>query len=128
MRNEQGSIIVFSVLLLTVILTVSLGLIAIFIPKLKTVAESVNSTIAIFAADSATELCIYEARKGLDYNESTSTMNDGTLDNGASFTIRDVAPPNDFIQTDCSILSSSSYGFRAVGSFRTISRALEITQ
>lgn len=128
MYSERGSIIVFSVLILTVILTVSLGLIAIFIPKLKSVAESVNSTTAIFAADSATELCIFEARRRVNYNEPTSTMNDATLDNGASFTIRDIAPPNAFIQSDCSALSSSSFSFRAIGSYRAISRALEITQ
>lgn len=128
MHSERGSIIVFSVLLLTVILTVSLGLLAIFIPKLRTVAESINSTTAIFAADSATELCIYEARKKVNYDEATSTMNDGTLDNGATFTVKDLAPGGSFIQADCSALSSSSFSFRAVGTYRAISRALEITQ
>lgn len=128
MNSERGSIIVFSVLILTVILTVSLGLIALFIPKIKTVAESVNSTVAIFAADSATELCIYEARKAVNYNEPASTMNDGTLDNGATFTVKDLNPPGSFIQADCSSISSSSYSFRAVGTYRSISRALEITQ
>jgi hypothetical protein len=128
MHSERGSIIVFSVLLLTVILTVSLGLIAIFIPKLRTIAESINSTTAIFAADSATELCIYEARKKVNYDEASSTMNDGTLDNGATFAVKDLNPPGNFIQADCSALSSASFSFRAVGTYRAISRALEITQ
>jgi Tfp pilus assembly protein PilX len=128
LRQQQGSVIVFSVLLLAVILTISLGMLTLFIPKLRTAADTVNSTIAIYAADSAAEMCIYELRKAVNYNDPASTMNDATLDNAAGFTIQNINPPSTYVQADCSPIGTSSYNFRAVGTYRGVSRALEITQ
>jgi hypothetical protein len=63
-EKNRGSIILFSVLIVTVVLTASLSAIAILIPKIKLVRDTGNSMGAVFAADSAIEWCIYESRNG----------------------------------------------------------------
>src|SRR6185436_13309386 len=61
--KQQGSIIIFALILLIFMLTISRGLLDIFLPKLKTLQEATNSLRAFYAADSAAELCLYEARR-----------------------------------------------------------------
>jgi len=51
--------------MLGVILTVTLALGNIFLPRLKTSGEAINSTAAIYAADSALEWCLHEQRERL---------------------------------------------------------------
>lgn len=62
MINQKGSILIFSVLMLGVILTITLSLGNIYLPRLKTSTEAINSVAAIYAADSALEWCLHEQR------------------------------------------------------------------
>lgn len=62
-KNKQdGSILIFSVLMLGVILTITLALGNIFLPRLRTSTEAVNSIAAVYTADSALEWCLHEQR------------------------------------------------------------------
>lgn len=126
---QRGSVILYALLIIAVMLSISLALIGVTMVRHRSVSQAKLSTIALFASDSAVEMCLYEARYMLNYNDPASTMNDGTLNNGAAFTIEDVLNPGTMVQDDCSVLGSSSFSFRAVSSyFGTISRALEISQ
>lgn len=62
MYNQKGSILIFSVLMLGVILTITLSLGNIFLPRLRTSTEAINSVVAIYTADSALEWCLHEQR------------------------------------------------------------------
>ncbi len=62
MNNQKGSIIIFSVLMLGVILAITLALGNIFLPRLRTSNDAINSVAAIYAADSALEWCLHEQR------------------------------------------------------------------
>jgi len=62
MNNQQGSILIFSVLMLGVILTITLALANMFLPRLRTSTEAINSITAIYTADSALEWCLHEQR------------------------------------------------------------------
>lgn len=61
-NKEKGSVLIFSVLMLGVILSITLSLGSIFLPRLKTSSEAINSVAAIYAADSALEWCLHEQR------------------------------------------------------------------
>lgn len=61
-QNQKGSILIFSVLMLGVILTITLSLGNIFLPRLRTSSEVINSVAAVYAADSALEWCLHEQR------------------------------------------------------------------
>ncbi len=126
--KQRGSVIIYTILMISVLLAIALGLTNILVIKARSVMLTQSSATAIFAADSAVELCLYEARQTVNYNEGTSTMNDGTLDNNSTFTIEDLANPGTFVQADCSVLGSGSFSFRAAGSYRGTNRALEISQ
>lgn len=62
-QKEAGSVIIFTLLILGTILASTLALTNIFIPKIKVANEAVNSVVAIYAADSVTEFCLYIHRK-----------------------------------------------------------------
>jgi hypothetical protein len=76
--------------------------------------------IALYAADSAVEMCLYEAR---------TPVNQPALvfDNGATIQITNSANQAD-ITDNCSVLGSASFGFRATGTYRGVRRTLEISQ
>jgi len=57
LKQDRGSIIVFTVLMLTAILTITLTLTRIFIPRLRSITEATDSIGAVYAADSAMEWC-----------------------------------------------------------------------
>ncbi len=124
MNDQRGSILIFSVLILVTVLGISLALANVFIPRIRVVNEASNSTVAVYAADSASEMCLYEARKEVN---DTGSLNGGILENGATFTIKDIAN-GQFVTSDCSVLGSGSLGFEAIGSYQGIYRAFEVQQ
>ncbi len=124
MTDQRGSILIFSILILAVVLSISLALASVFTARLRVIGEASSSTVAVYAADSASEMCLYEARK--EFND-TGSLNGGILANGATFTIKNVAN-GQLITGNCSVLGSSSIRFDAIGSYTGIYRAFEVQQ
>jgi hypothetical protein len=123
MKNQRGSIIVFSVLMLTTMLLITLALLNIFLPKLRLAYDVSDSMVALFAADSAAERCLYEARQ-----QSVVIQDGDLLTNGASFVIASLSSPEVLTTDDCRPLGTGSFRFRVVGTFRGVNRALELSQ
>jgi hypothetical protein len=120
MKRQKGSILIFSIIMMTVILMTSVALARIFAPKIRTINDAVNAVVAIFAADSAVELCLYEARKGFPASL--------IMTNGATYKIASLSAAEVDITADCTGLGEYSFKFRATGTFRGTNRALEISQ
>lgn len=102
-------------------LAVGVSLTGLFIGKLKRARAVQDSTIAIYAADSAAERCLYEARTGIQVTPAL------VMSNGATYTITldDVTD----VTADCSAIGVSGvFTIRVIGTYRGVSRALEITQ
>jgi len=118
--SQRGSIIIYAMLTMSAMLAIGLTLSGLFIGKLRSAANVRNSSAALYAADSAVEMCLYEARLGVD---------EPAIDfaNRATYTITG-GPVETDITDDCSALGSGSFDFRATGSFRGVRRTLEITQ
>lgn len=116
LKKDEGSIIIFSVLILGTILATTLALTNIFIPKIRAVNDSVNSAAAIFAADSITESCLYIHRK--DPTPSISPTISFT--NGATATI----------YVGSTSMAATCYeevlDYRMVGAYRGVSRAFQV--
>lgn len=119
-HTQRGSVLLYAMLSMAVMLAIGLALSSLFVGKLRAAAAARNAMVALYAADSASEICLYEAR---------ASVQDPALvmDNGATFTIVDVLTNTD-VSADCSALGSGSFDFRATGNFRGSSRALEISQ
>ncbi|HXK37364.1 MAG TPA: hypothetical protein VJ553_07330 [Candidatus Paceibacterota bacterium] len=118
-RTQQGSMLIYAMLTMSVMLAVGITLNALFINKLRLSAAARNTIVSLYAADSGAELCLYEFRTGSD-------APDIVMANGATVEIFDVdsgAPV-----TDCSSeLTGDPVQFRSVGEFRNSTRALEIS-
>lgn len=102
---------------------ISLTLASIFIPKIRSIVETSNSTSAIYAADTGVEVCLYEAR-----HNPAAPIPRPILTNGALFTIASISKPPVDRTNDCRPLGGSTFKIRVVGSFNNVSRALEVSQ
>jgi hypothetical protein len=107
--REQGSVILFTVLILGSMLAITLSLAAIYIPKIRAITDSgAGSVGAIYSADSAIEWCIY-------INRGNPVLPQPTMSNGATYTLT---------PTDCTTTPMNN---QAVGTFHGVSRSLQVT-
>jgi len=131
-RTTKGSIIIYALLLMSAILAASLSLSAIFLGKFRAVTGARDSAVALYAADSAAEMCLYMAR----FNVPLVTLTMGTpgidiaVYDGSGNQIEEMSG-GALVGSggqDCAKIGSESFQFRAVGSYRSTTRALEIAQ
>jgi hypothetical protein len=118
--NEKGSIIIYTIMILITVVTISLALLKIVLPKFHIVRESIYSTIAFFAADSSVELCLFTGRidtSGLA-TPPTQTL---LLQNFTITGVNIVTTP-----ASCPFNLAGTAQIRSVGTYRGISRSLEI--
>ncbi len=117
MHNMQkGSIIIFSVLILGVILTITLALGNIFLPRLRTSTEAIDSVAAIYTADSALEWCLYQQRAKLP------SVSAPTMSIGATYVI--YFGPG---LASC-VPAETPLNHRAVGTYRGVTRSLDMVE
>ena len=118
-NHQKGSVLIFSVLMLGVILTITLSLGNIFLPKLKTSTEAVNSTFAGYAADSALEWCTYVYRK----RPVPSATPLPILFNGATAVVYQGQTST---IADC--YETTGLNHRAVGTYRGVTRSFIVEE
>ncbi|MEK7600375.1 MAG: hypothetical protein AAB463_00220 [Patescibacteria group bacterium] len=115
-NKQQGSIIVFTVLLLSVMMTIVLASLGGFAVTQRSAAQVTEAAVALFGADSAAEFCLYEARRG--------PADLVFVDPDISYELIDIA-------TDTPLSNCENQGiaaFRAQGIYRGTGRALELGQ
>lgn len=117
--NQRGSIIIYAMVTMTAMLAIGVTLSGLFVGKLRAAAAARDSTGAVYAADSAVELCLYEARQATNQDPVVFSTD-------ATYQIINVATGDD-ITDDCSALGET-FQFRATGMYRGVRRTLEITQ
>ena len=112
---NRGSIIIFTVLMLSSILAITLTLTRIFIPRIRSITEAADSIGAIYASDSAMEWCLYNNR------EKDPVLAQPVMANGATYEIY-----RDGIPSVCS--GAEPLNYRTVGTYRGVSRSFEISE
>ncbi len=116
MVNQKGSVLIFAILMLGVILSITLALGNTFLPRLKSSGESINSVMAIYAADSAAEWCLYTQRARLP------AVSQPVMANGATFSIYYGSNPG-----TCAS-SESPLNHTITGTYRNVTRAFKIEE
>lgn len=114
-QKERGSILIFAVLMLGVILTITLTLASIFVPKIRSAAETTHSVKAIYAADSAIEWCLYNNRHPVPPIPSPA------MSNNSAYTILDSGGG----ASDC---SAQPLDYRAIGTYGGVNRSFEVSE
>lgn len=104
--GQKGVIIIFTMIILGILVSISLGLSAIFVPKIRAITEVKNSVGAFFAAESGLEWCLYKKQV------APLVPPPPVMANGATFIVT---------PADC-----STFPLKSVGSFRGVNRALEV--
>lgn len=119
--REAGSILVYTMLTMAAMLAIGLTLNGIFVSKLRAAGATRNATVALYAADSGTELCLYAAR----------TATPGLrleMENGATVTVKNLTSGADV--TDCADpaqLDPNAIFIQVIGEYRRSARALEVS-
>ena len=121
--HQRGSILVYTILVLIAITTISLALLRLFIPKFKVASESVSSVVAISVADSVMEWCLFSNRDdpaGPPVVPPQPTFSISTANFPITYQI--------YRGGAVSICPSGEtpLNYRTVGNYRGISRSLEI--
>ncbi len=111
--NQKGqAAIILALLVLSVILTISLGLSALALNQIKTMRAVSFSVEALYAADAGAEKCLYQVRQNI--NSGCGVSGGGTtsmtLSNGSSFIATKAATP---------LINS-------LGQYQTTSRKIEL--
>ena len=144
--QQRGSVVIYSLIVSTVTLMVSLTLLSVFLPKIKSIRNAVDSVTAVYAADSAVETCIYEARTGAVGNNTLyrSSPGEWNLFEGYTGEFGSIVPEvsealatitslsftgsdTTDVTTGCSVLGTGNYKFKTTGTFRGVTRSIEIT-
>ncbi len=116
-QSQRGSIIIYTMMTVAAMLAIGITLTGVFISRLKRSRAAQDTIIAVYAADSAVEHCLYEARTGV--------AGPLTLTSGATYVI---ASGSTDLTASCTALSAGTFDFRATGTYRGVSRALEVSQ
>lgn len=121
--GQRGSILIYTILVLISVTTISLALLKLFIPKFKVASESISSVIAISVADSAMEWCLFSNR-----DDPASLP---VVPPKPSFSISTANFPITYQIYRGGAVSTCPSGetpldYRTVGNYRRISRSLEI--
>jgi len=113
---QKGSVLIFSVLMLGVILTITLSLANSILPRLRSSSDALSSVAAIYAADSGVEWCLYTQR------DRQPPVPQPVMSNGATYTMLfGVAPAT------CAP-AESPLNHTVIGTFRTVTRAFKIEE
>lgn len=107
-RNRQsGVIVIFTAIILGILISISLGLEAIFTPKIKLAAEVKNSVGALFAAESGLEWCLYNNQA-----VPSPTPAPPTMSNGSTYILT---------PADC-----SGRSLKSTGTYKGVTRAFQV--
>lgn len=115
----KGSVMIYSVLILAIIISIAISLVSSFVSKIRTSSDVIKSAVAIYAADSALEWCLYKNRGNLNPPALPPTI---TTPTGVTTQVYFGAG----IAT-CDI-TETPLNHRSVGTYLEISRSLEITE
>jgi len=117
--KQRGSILVFSVMIMTILLTISITLAKVFIPKIHVATEAANSVAAIYTADTGIEWCLYTYRH--DPNYPKPTLSNSSINYYSVYKDSDIAE-----LTTCGPEAATLPNFRSVGTYAGVSRSMEI--
>lgn len=111
-KNTKGISILFAVLILSVVLSIGLGLGSILVGQTKTIRQAGYSVVAFFAADAGIEEILM--------NYPPVDILETTLPNGASYSV--------FVNASTTPgCAAQNYCIKSLGGYKGTSRAIEIT-
>lgn len=123
-QSETGVAVVLSILILTAILTVSLGASTILVRELRFGREANFYVRAFFAADSGIEKILTLRDSPQSFTACTSSASPCVLTNGAEYWV--VVTASGAIKPDGSPCSSGNFCIESIGRYMGTRRAIEV--
>jgi len=128
-NQEKGVALFLSVLIISVILAIGLGISGILIQQIKISGNIGDSVVAFYAADSGIEQQIYDLYK----NETHSSEYEEILNSGAYYSVSVVCSqgnenclPGIPVAEEEECNSLNNFCIKSIGTFQTAKRAIEV--
>jgi hypothetical protein len=121
-KGERGAILVFSLIIMSLMISITFTVMGIFIPKLKIASDPIKSVIAYSVAENGLEWCLYVQRD----NPLPPPLPSAITLNGDVASVVVYYPASGFTTATCSSASEPSMNHRAVGSYQGVARSFEI--
>ena len=118
-ESQRGAILVFSLIIMTLVMSITFTIMGIFIPKLKIASEPIKSVVAYSAAETGLEWCLY-AQRG---NPLPPPLPTGIILNGEPVSIAVYYPASSFTPSLCTEVGMNH---RSVGVYQGVARSFEI--
>jgi len=129
-NSKKGISILFAILILSVVLSIGLGISYISIQQIKTTREIGYSTVAFFAADTGIENVLYEDK--LCRPPSCSTSTPLSFCNPDCTGLKNGYSTSSFLENNASYFATFSSDtvstIRSIGSYKTTKRAIEVSR
>ena len=126
--NEKGVSLLFTMLIMSVILSVGAGISVILLQQTKMIGEIGHSVVSFYAADSGVEQQLYDLYK-IPPEETHLPQYSNVLNNTASYDVTAKCSTS----TDCYVgfavdenCTALNYCIKSVGSYEKTKRAIEI--
>ncbi len=121
-NKQEGSILIISLLVLTVILSITFAVLGIFLPKIRIASDPIRSVVALYSADSGLEWCLYIYRT--DPTLPRPSIPVIFSNNGVTLNV--YYPSAGFTPATCNPNSELTLDYRSVGTYQSVARSLEI--
>jgi hypothetical protein len=118
-KLQKGISLPIAIMVLSIILSIALGLTAILITQLKIIREMGYSVVAFYAADTGIEK---ELKNIIHDGSLPQPPYTDTLPNGASYSVTVVSAGDD----GCQASQVTNYCIRSVGTYLGVKRAIEV--
>jgi Tfp pilus assembly protein PilX len=119
-NTEKGTILYFSILILSVIFAIAMGLALIVFSQFRIQREIGYSVIALCAADTGVERALYEIYTTTTENPFSFSFSNVLLDNGATFSVH--VYPSSSVECDP---TTQYYCIKSQGVFGGVIRAVD---
>ena len=116
-EKQRGSVLITTVLYVSIMLAIVLTITAILLPKLRASSISKNSVVALYAAQSGLEWCLYYIVQGEDPGDLPSMSNGATITSISSEALA---------LDDCEVLEAD-LPLKVLGVYNGTTRAFEIS-
>lgn len=117
-KSQKGSIVIFAMLIMAIIISMAIGLVGALALRIRVSIDTIKSGVALHAADSALEWCLYVNRDKPN-PPAAPTM---TTPSGVIYEIK-------FGNSNATCAPTEApLNHRAIGTYKNVSRSLEISE
>lgn len=123
-NKSRGAILVFSILVMVMMISITTAILGIFLPKIRLASSPLRSVVALYAADSGLEWCLYINRA----KPTPQPLPLPTIGSNNGVQVVIYYPSAGTTVATCDSATETTLDHRSVGSYQGVARSLQLSQ